>query len=89
MCAAAIEFEKCQVLERVREALSEADNDLQLPSFNDDWELAPLCHTRYVEPATAEYWYHVGRKSKEQEMLTLQNQDMREMLRVGSERIMR
>jgi len=59
------------------------------PGFDDDWELAPLCHTRYVERATAEYWYHVGRQSKERELLTLQNADLREMLRVARERVIR
>lgn len=70
---------------------SEADQTAPSPlsDFNDDWELAPLCHTRYVERATAEYWYHVGRQSKERELLVLQNEDMREMLRVARERVIR
>ena len=58
-------------------------------SFNDDWELAPLSMTRYVEQSVAEWWYQMGQRAKEREMLVLQNEDMREMLRVGLERIQR
>jgi hypothetical protein len=78
MCSAANDYEQ----RRDQTALT-------LNSFDDDWELAPLCHTRYTERVTAEYWYHVGRQSKERELLTLQNDDLREMLRVSRERISR
>jgi hypothetical protein len=118
MCAAAIKFEKRQVLERVREALSEPDCDCALhrlsqterarvidaaidatnaevrvnggyllPSFDDDWELAPLSMTKTTERECAEYWYEQGKRAERRELQ--QNSDMREMFRVGNERVMK
>jgi len=60
-----------------------------LPSFDDDWELAPLSMTRTTERECAEYWYQMGQQAKEREMLLQQNSDLREILRVGNERITR
>jgi len=60
-----------------------------LTTFDDDWELAPLSRTRCVEKSDAEWWYRMGQRAKEREMLVLQNEDYREMLRVGRERVER
>lgn len=58
-------------------------------AFDDDWELAPLSMTRTTEQECAEYWYEQGRRAERRKLLTQQNADMREMLRVGNERIQR
>jgi hypothetical protein len=60
-----------------------------LATFDDDWELAPLSRTRCVERGDAEYWYRMGGKAMKGRMLVEQNADMREMLRVGRERMER
>ena len=91
MCNAAIEFEKRRVLERIRQAMIEDDDhdNWLLPSFDDDWELAPLSMTRTTERECAEYWYEQGKRAERRELLTQQNSDLREMLRIGNERITR
>jgi len=73
--AAEINALAASVLERVRADLSEPWG------FDDDWELAPLSRTRYVERGDAEFWYQMGARAKEREMLVQQNADMRELLR--------
>jgi len=83
MCIAAIEHETRNVVKRVQiEILDER-------TFDDDWELAPLSMTRTTEKECALYWYQMGQRAKEREMLVLQNADYREMLRVGRERVER
>jgi hypothetical protein len=92
MCAAAIEYETRKVLQQVREGLSESSVNqtaLALPSFADEWELAPLSQTRYTERENAEWWFERGRLAERARMLLEQNRDMREMLRVARERVMR
>jgi len=120
MCAAAIEYETKQVLERTREMLSDSNCDCALhqlsqtervrvidaaidattaevranggyllPSFADEWELAPLSQTRYTERENAEFWFERGRLAERARMLLEQNEDMKEMLRVARERITR
>jgi len=86
MCAAAIEYETQQVISRVHQMMSEDcdcevhRHQIALPTFDDDWELAPLSRTRCVERSDAEYWYRMGGKAMRERMLVEQNADMREML---------
>jgi hypothetical protein len=56
-------------------------------SFDDEWTTAPRSMRNYVEAAVAEFWFERGRLAERGRMLSEQNADMREMLRVGNERI--
>lgn len=54
----------------------------QAPNFDSDWELAPRGMTNYVEREVAEYWYRMGGNAKKQEILALENGDLREAARL-------
>jgi len=70
------------VVERLRADLAE-------PDFDDEWELAPLSMTRTTERECAEFWFERGRLAERGRMLSEQNVDYAEMLRVGRERLSR
>jgi len=95
MCTAAIEHETQQVIERVHQLMAEDcdcvkhRHQTETSAFDDDWELAPLSMTRYVESAVAEYWYELGARAERRKLMTQENQDMKEMLRVARERAVR
>jgi hypothetical protein len=88
MCRAANEYERKQLLLTGPELIALAAPiaarlraDLSEPwSFDDDWELAPLSMTRTTERECAQYWYEMGARAKERELLKTQNADMQEML---------
>jgi hypothetical protein len=83
MCVAALDYELRHVVQRVQVEI------LDEHSFDDDWELAPLSMTRTTERECAAWWYEMGRRAERRELLTQQNSDLREMLRVGNERVMK
>ena len=95
MCAAAIAYETQRVIDQVHELMAEDcdcekhRDQIASHAFEDDWELAPLSMTRTTERECAEYWYEMGARTERCKLLTVQNADMREMLRVGNERIQR
>lgn len=57
------------------------------PDFNSEWTTAPRSMRNYVEREIAEFWFERGRLAERGRMLSEQNADMTEMLRVGNERI--
>lgn len=83
MCEFALDYELRNVVQRVQAEI------LDEHSFDDHWKLAPLSMTRTTERECAEYWYEQGKRAERRELLTQQNSDLREMLRVGNERVMR
>jgi len=68
------------VVERLRADLAE-------PDFNDRWQHAPSWAKRTTEIESAQYWYQIGATDERGKMLSEQNADYAEMLRVGNERI--
>jgi len=70
------------VVERLRADLAE-------PDFHDRWRHAPGWVKRTTEQESAEYWYQIGATDERGKMLSEQNADYLEMLRVGRERLSR
>jgi hypothetical protein len=54
-----------------------------LPTFADDWELAPLSMTRTTERECAEYWYECGRRAERVRVIGEQNEEMQRKVEEG------
>jgi len=67
----------------------ETDKEIAPSDFNDEWTTAPRSMRNYVEREVAEYFYERGRLAERGRMLSEQNADYVEMLRVGRERLIR
>jgi hypothetical protein len=70
----------------LRMVMESVEKDLFGPDFDEEWELAPLSMTRTTERECAEFWFERGRLAERGKMLSEQNSDYAEMLRVGRER---
>lgn len=60
-----------------------------IPDFEYDWNHAPSGRRRRVEQEDALYWYVTGGRAKEAELLELFNGDLRELIRIANERVLR
>ena len=55
--------------------------------FDSEWECAPRQLRKYVEKEIALAWWLLGRQSAHKEALEMQNEDMREIIRVAGEKV--
>lgn len=54
------------------------------PQFDSAWIESPKIIRRVTERECAEYYYRIGQRDKQSEMLATQNADMKEMQRLAT-----